>query len=338
MYIFQKKIPCSAFPGSVPFFENDTILCDIETTGFSAKTSVLYLIGTAILHDNEVCISQFFVENIAEESQILSAFFEQAQHFKHILTFNGDGFDLRYLDDKAKILNISSPLSSIHSKDIYKDLKPYKHILKLSSLKQKSVEEFFHIERMDIYSGADLIEKYHTYLSSSCEKLRSEILLHNYEDILGMIHILPIYSYIDILNGDFEFEHSSLEITTDYYGNENQLLILSGTSGQEVNRPISYHKNDYYLHLNKNKIQLSTKIVEQKIKIPFINYKDYYYLKHEDIAILKELAHYVNRDCRENATIDNCYGKYLITEENRSNSENMKSYMETVLKYLVFAN
>ena len=48
---------------------------------------------------------------------------------------------------------------------------------------------------------------------------------------------------------------------------------------------------------------------EGTLKYFFDNYKDYYYLPAEDVAILKEVAASVDKAHRKNATASTCYTK-----------------------------
>ena len=53
-----------------------------------------------------------------------------------------------------------------------------------------------------------------------------------------------------------------------------------------------------------------------ELKYFYSNYKDYYYLPQEDMAIHKSLATFVDKDFREKAKPENCYtkkqGQYLM--------------------------
>ncbi|MDE5717507.1 MAG: ribonuclease H-like domain-containing protein, partial [Lachnospiraceae bacterium] len=50
------------------------LFTDIETTGFTAKSSSLYLIGAAFYADGNWRIRQWFCENPTEEAAVLNAF------------------------------------------------------------------------------------------------------------------------------------------------------------------------------------------------------------------------------------------------------------------------
>ncbi|MDE7197699.1 MAG: ribonuclease H-like domain-containing protein, partial [Lachnospiraceae bacterium] len=73
------------------------LFVDIETTGFTAKSSSLYLIGAAFYVEGNWQIRQWFCENPVEETAILDAFFSFAASYTHLIHFNGNNFDLPYL-------------------------------------------------------------------------------------------------------------------------------------------------------------------------------------------------------------------------------------------------
>lgn len=58
---------------------NNILFVDIETTGFSAKSSSLYEIGCIYFDDDKPQLIQFFAENVSEEKEILSSFLPYAQ-------------------------------------------------------------------------------------------------------------------------------------------------------------------------------------------------------------------------------------------------------------------
>ena len=54
---------------------------DIETTGFSAYDSSLYLIGTLHFSEGKVILDQFFADSFSSELPVLEAFFEFIRNF-----------------------------------------------------------------------------------------------------------------------------------------------------------------------------------------------------------------------------------------------------------------
>ena len=55
---------------------NEILFLDIETTGFSAKSSNLYLIGCAYYENDEWKLIQWLAENYEDETEVLKAFLE----------------------------------------------------------------------------------------------------------------------------------------------------------------------------------------------------------------------------------------------------------------------
>ena len=94
------------------------------------------------------------------------AFFHFLKNFKILIHFNGDGFDIPYLLKRCAACGLDFDFSGVKSVDLYKKIKPFKKILGLENLKQKTIEGFLDIERQDRFSGGQLIEVYHDYLAT----------------------------------------------------------------------------------------------------------------------------------------------------------------------------
>ena len=116
----------------------NALFIDIETTGFSPKTSQLYLIGCAYFSENNWHIIQWFAEKYEEEAAIISAFFDFSAKFKYLVHFNGNTFDLPFIAEKCKQYNLPCNFDAFEGLDIYKRVTPYKYFLKLPNCKQKT--------------------------------------------------------------------------------------------------------------------------------------------------------------------------------------------------------
>ena len=82
-----------------------TLFIDIETTGLYAKSSSLYLIGCIYYYqeqDGHSCWNsiQWFATNYEDEENVLRAFAEFAKNYHYLIHFNGNQFDIPYLDHK----------------------------------------------------------------------------------------------------------------------------------------------------------------------------------------------------------------------------------------------
>ncbi len=173
---------------------------DIETTGFSGDTSQLYLIG-CVYHDGFGWkLIQWFADTRQAESELLDAFFVFIKRFKTLIHFNGDRFDIPYLEKCCCRLGLSHSFEGMESMDIYKKIRPYRKLLGLESMKQKAIEQFLGISREDKYTGGQLIEVYRDYLHTHEKSLYDLLILHNEDDLKGMPAILPILSYADFFS------------------------------------------------------------------------------------------------------------------------------------------
>ena len=219
---------------------DDVLFLDIETTGFTAKSSNLYLIGCACYEDGRFHVHQWMAEKYDEEAAVLEAFFTFAASYRYLIHYNGNAFDIPYLQQKAASLGLPYHFDGFDGLDIYKRIAPYKHFLKLSNCKQKTIEAFLGIGREDKYSGGELISIYHDYVKEPIEDFRDLLLLHNKEDIIGMLKVLPILAYHDLFNGEVNAKKVQANYYTDYSGNRRQELLMTLSLPTPLPVPVSF--------------------------------------------------------------------------------------------------
>ena len=90
-YDFSKRYPL-----------NQLLFFDIETTGLSADISSLYLIGCVYYEQGNWQLIQWFADEYHEEQELMKAFFEFVGNYSYLLHYNGNGFDIPYLEKKCK--------------------------------------------------------------------------------------------------------------------------------------------------------------------------------------------------------------------------------------------
>ncbi|SFP92786.1 hypothetical protein SAMN02910358_00120 [Lachnospiraceae bacterium XBB1006] len=322
-------------PNGLPYLKPDTLLFDIETTGFSAKTARLYMIGAAYLEGEELRIKQFLTQSKEDEVFLLITFFNFCKSFSACITYNGSGFDIPFLREKEARYKLTNSFPDMKIIDLYKELKPYKKIFKLVDLKQKTIEQFLGIEREDMYTGGELISHYLRYEKQPSDKEEQLLFLHNYEDILGMAKLLAIQAYLDVFQGQFHFVSATRNQSINYYGAMEERLVLAAKTNTTIPVPISYSYDGYYITLHDDSLMLSTPISNDTIRVPYLDYKNYYYLVKEDIAILKSMATYIDKTDRVNATPKTAYGKYTLTRECLTSATLFEPYIQSVLTLLL---
>lgn len=282
---------------------------DIETTGFRASTSSLYMIGWAVRGaDGAWVITQMMAQSRAEEVQLLEQFALVLKDYTTLIEFNGDRFDLPYMNAKYEAYGMENPLRSLTTVDLYREIRPFKKALGLDRLNQKSVERFLDIPREDPFSGGELIDVYRSVRDHTCpdpEEALDKLFLHNYEDVLGMLRMTPLLGY-------------SLAICSDGAVHQKAWLhdapaaVLEAFYELEVPVPKPLHfsfEECCSVTLSGNSVSVVIRPCMGRLYHYFPDYKNYCYLPGEDMAIHKSVAQFVDPSHREKATAQTCYVK-----------------------------
>ncbi|MCR4902003.1 MAG: ribonuclease H-like domain-containing protein [Butyrivibrio sp.] len=320
--------------------KEDILFIDIETTGLSAKTSKLYLIGLAYYEWDLWHIVQFFADTDNSEKEVLKAalLFIMEHNFKVLVHYNGNRFDLPYIRFKCDKYGYSNVLDELESIDIYKQISKYKDVLGIPDCKQKTIELFLGIDRRDEYSGKELIDIYKKYLSGNSSELYNFLVLHNSDDLKGMFSLLPILRYPEVIKSlessnlteislsdenisipDIHLPVKASKVQANYYtdidGNRRIELYMKMTLNTSLPSNIGGSADNCYFQIDKNIVTVRIPLLEDELKYFYSNYKDYYYLPAEDTAMHKSIAEFVDKAHREKATKANCYtkkpGQYL---------------------------
>ena len=290
--------------------DNNFVFFDIETTGFVATQTSLYLIGCIFKGNNTWRFRQWFLESHNEEPEVLRDFSEFLADFNTIIHFNGATFDIPYMNKKYARYKQSSPFDMLESIDIYKLISPCKKFLPINSLKQKACEEFLGLYREDPFSGGELIEIYKAYTETFDNKLLEVLLLHNHEDLTGMLSILPMLAYTRLSDAKPDFVCSTVHEYTTAGNETSSELFLEFTYPFSI--PVDFKhsaENNILLSFEGNCLKIRVPIYSGELNFFYPNYKDYFYLPLEDCAIHKSVAQFVDKDFRQKATAANCYSK-----------------------------
>lgn len=352
----------AALPLSLDYPPEKTLFFDIETTGFSPGTSSIYLIGCLYFENRRPYIRQWFAETPLEESQILMHFSAFLSQFEALVHFNGDGFDIPFLEKKCQAYQLPDPFQGITSIDLYKRIKKYKKLLQLENLKQKSVEAFLGITRKDSYTGKDLISVYKSYVQNRKKEAADLLFLHNHDDIQGLLQILPVLAYDDLFCGKFTIEKTELRDTSKLEVVYSQKLTFYLRLDNELPVPVSIRNKEFYFFAKGQLGRFSVILHTDELKYFYPNYTDYYYLPKEDLSIHKSVAFYVDKEFRTKAKAANCYSKktgrflpqykeiltpyfkidyfdkityFEVTEEFLSNQEDLYLYTKNALEWLL---
>lgn len=291
------------------YFTENSIFFDIETTGFSPVRNDLYLIGCGYRDSENFHIVQFFAEQEEEQGELLEAFSSLLSQFDTILSFNGLGFDIPFLKAKYSQFHLKDPFLNFSYIDIFKSVSKYKKILGLDNYKQKTLEIFLGIDREDEKSGGDLIPVYQKYKKSPSDTALSLLLLHNHDDVCGMLPLIQLMAYEEFFNGHYKITAADPHPYTDLNKQPATELFIHGIPEYAFPAHLSIRKDNIFLRLAKDRFSLSVPVYEGSLKYFYPDYKNYYYLPAEDTAIHKSVAVYVEKEYRTQAKASTCYTK-----------------------------
>lgn len=364
MQIFHKKLEHKLhYPLNRPYQKDEILFFDIETTGFLASASYVYLIGAVYYKEDSWYLTQWFAEDTQSEKQILETFFSMIISYKRIIHYNGSGFDLPYLEKKSKQYKLNNPFTAMESFDLYKKFNSYKKLLPVSNLKLKTMETFAGVHRKDKLSGEELIQIYANFLGKyqfeklqlandkvsaaipkfqkdvktleesiknhSSVELQALLLLHNEEDVTGLLKIGSLLYFTDIFEDILpqksiqrEYKYSKekkieslilhkelpfffgkpIMIKTEIISQEQ--VLEAGCSSADCNSTVCLE-----LILYENELTLKVPIYYGELKYFPDNYADYYYLPMEDMVVHKSVAQFVDKEFRQKAKASNCFLK-----------------------------
>lgn len=321
----------------------ELLFLDIETTGLSPKNSDIYLVGTGYFKDDSFVVKQFFAESGQDEEGILSGFSDFSRGFNKVVHFNGDRFDIPFLQYKYEEYKLSDPFARMESVDLYKIAKPFKTLLALPDCKQTTLEHFLNIKRDDKYDGGRLISVYKDFVETRNTELLRLLMLHNAEDVKGMLLLLPILyfkEFFDLfknlpkisvrtdedidesvyMEGQLPLPMRAIKVQAnrykDFEGKEKSEVYMKLVLPISLPGQLSGNDEGAFFKALGNEATLKVPLYETELKYFYSNYRDYYYLPQEDMAVHKSLAEFVDKNYREKAKPENCYtrkeGQYLI--------------------------
>lgn len=190
--MLEIKTPCPISMSSS--FHEEHLFFDIETTGLNAKGSILYLIGIGKKENGSWNFIQLFNEDGKSEKELILRFFELLPKNATLIHYNGTTFDLPYLKTRCQQLSLSfSPLETLSHEDYYSYFRPFKTLLSLPNGKQHTLEKLTGFQRQDTLSGKKLIEQYFLYLKLQTKQQEQLLLLHNFDDLCGLMSLSTLF-------------------------------------------------------------------------------------------------------------------------------------------------
>ena len=324
MITIHKNLPFSpSYPLERIGRPEELLFFDIETTGFSGGRSRVYLIGAVCFERGCWRLTQWFADTPDSESALLRAFFDVLRRFPILIHFNGDRFDLPFLLKRCAFYGLDASFDSAASFDLYRCMRPFQKLLGLCRLTQKDLERFLGVCREDPYSGGELIHLYEEYLITGEDALFDPLILHNEEDLTGMLSVLPALCYRDFLSGPFTFQGHILKEGADMPAPSGagadpgqaaqKTAVLAYEGAVCLPQPVKLLLNagpasaPIRMELDGVCLALSVPLYDGELKYFYPDYQNYYYLIYEDRAVHKSVGQYVEKAARRQAAPKNCY-------------------------------
>lgn len=318
------------------------IFFDIETTGLSPRASSLYLIGSLVYNpkNSRWEMTQWFANTYRDEAAMILQFLETLEQYTYLYHFNGKTFDIPYILQKCGKYHIElsehnrsilQDTSGEYSIDLLTNIRPLKKKLGIPKAGQTDLERWLGCVREDTYSGGDLIPVYSQYMQDRllhpehAEELEHFLLLHNHDDMEGMLTVCRMLHYRHLFEVTPALEqqlqvteikiHSSDEKAPshiDIYFRHHAGLpkSVSVSTSYPVTKDADCtwtFPEKCHLELDADTGCLHVQMVSAELKYFLPNPKDYYYLPSEDQAVHKSIASFVEPSHRKKATSATCY-------------------------------
>ena len=311
----------------------DTLLYDIETTGLNPKSSQLYLLGILLFHKENSELIQYFAESVLDEEEILEQFFQLCKAKKVLISFNGEGFDNRFVESMAKSYGKLPLHLNLKQLDLFKLIRKRKKFYGLESCSLKSCERFLGIHREDRCSGGELISVYREYLQDKDSEKKNMLLLHNREDIQNLPALFSFLAYENIFQGNVHFQRAEhlvrdemkekndnhqkdkslqikdLELEERQNSRTSEKLCLRFSLPSSVPVPLTLTPKNFLLEIKETSLCLTVPLYQGELCYFFKDYKDYEFIPSEDRAVHKSLSAMYPKEMREKAKASTAYQK-----------------------------
>jgi len=306
-----EKATNAVFPGTDP---EKVLFFDIETTGLSPSRSGLYMIGCMFCEKNSAILRQFFADDHEDEKNALTAFGALLDQKSHIIHFNGSTFDIPYLKTKYEQHKLSKPFDNKKGIDLYRVLLPLKRILSLKSMKQKNLEELCGIYREDKYTGGELIGLYKEYQrkvllnrslkedtdSAGISDMRRVLLLHNSDDMKGMLSVANLIGIVSFVSGEFDVVGS---VT---YDNKITAQITTARAIPQW----ALEKGSFleaFTFEDSHRVKVDIPLIKGRMRLFMKDFRDHYYIPSQDMAVHVSVAGFMGSSDKKRATPATCY-------------------------------
>lgn len=282
-----------------------------------------YLIGVLfpIPGSNSWMLKQYFANSMDKEKELLEEFINDINLYDNIITYNGDSFDLPFINHRLDHYGIKTFVDSSKSFDLYRIIRKNKPYLSLPNLKLKTIEESLGYFREDIYSGFDCIGFYYEYIKSKNLELKDNILKHNYDDLVHMLDIMKILDVLDEKKSvHIDFKDFNRRFKIDDIQIIGDMINIIGTIALPLEQDVRYYRSNYNITTeNLDSFKISMEFKEG-------------YISKEEKCIYIDLLDYPNLNLNNNIHTNLPGNIFVLIIENQYCLHNIKNLLIALLK------
>ncbi len=163
---------------------------DTETTGLAGAGTVAFEVGLGWQEGSEFRVRQLVMRDYPEEKFLLEEIVRTAEQFDVVCTFNGKTFDLPLLRNRFIMNRIrTNCLDKPHIDLLHIARRVWK--LRLRRCNLTNLEEaLLGVSRVDDLPGAQVPERFFSYLKTGDFSLLDDVLEHNEQDIVSLQNLL----------------------------------------------------------------------------------------------------------------------------------------------------
>lgn len=304
------------------------MLFDIETTGLSAQSSYVYLIGYMRNENGKCILTQLFCDTFSEEKELLIEFKKQLSDDICLIDYNGTTFDIPFLNHKFGRHALRFSINAEKSTDIYNELRKHKKYFELENLKQITVEKCAGFNRTDTFQGDELITLYTEYTGrerlasitgnkevvEQVTALRQALLKHNSDDLEGLACIYEKSGFLKLST----YQDMKIDI------NEFELCILYDFPLFPVR--FEFNDNNFYINNGKSSTEIVIPLRKETLCYFFPDYQNYTYIIDRGEAYHTSVCSGIDksnkRKCKKNEAFIRKEGTFIPV------SKNMLDYCE----------
>ena len=124
-----------------------------------------------------------------------------------------------------------------------------------------------------------------------------------------MPKLLSVLSYVKLFEGAFNVTSICANESVSYDGKPCREILFSMQNIFSVPKRVSCHYENFHLVVDTDQTTLCVRLYTGELKYFLSDYKNYWYLPEEDLAIPSSLAASIPKERRKKATAGTCYKK-----------------------------